>query len=533
LNRSAAKNEEGLSVLDFADFRALGELLHRSSRITRSNFVKRAFADSGSPILDESRIKQLRRIIDELLGELPSRQRTIIERCDFGGESQTAVASELGISIRHLFRERNEAQRHIVDALAQRERAATAPAVVTGASDFDSRLRLGDVLDNSGHWREGATVLERLADDVDINEQRMTIELRLCQLYVDAQRLQLARHHAERARELSQRLEPSQRWREFSVDIEFARIAIFSGDVVTASELLPNSVAQLRSRTYQTSSAQIENTIADALILRTTVDLARGDVETARDSIASARSIARDSSQLDARVAISARCLAAMVDVVSGQDIDAAREQLMQCYREALAQGILREAIFAATSAGISYRLGNRAKDAIAFLTPLSDMADVIKSSIMASDFMLVLAHANAEAGALGAAQQYLRKCQDLTQEPRGRGLSQLLASRIHLAKGDYKTALEEAESAETTLTHAGFDRFLHVALLYQAQALSGLGRNDNARRIVSAAIELAQKAQEPRYLAAAYTLMGKVTDQPTYVAAARKLRSKTPPRSH
>jgi tetratricopeptide (TPR) repeat protein len=507
-------------VLDFADFRALGEFLRRAPHLARSSFVRRALGKGGHSGLEGGVIEQLGLIVDELLDELPSRQRTIIERHDFGGESRSAVAADLGISIRHFCRERGEARRHITRALALREQSKAVTAIVSESSDVDSLLRLSEVLDNSGRWREGAAVLDRVANELASSERRVNAELQLSRLYSNAQRFALARHHVDIARTLSLRLEPAQRWRAFAADVIAANISVTSGDFASAAELLPRSIAQLRSHAYQTSDVGIEAAIADALALQANLAALQGDYKKAKRPLADILSIPRTGPQIQ----LYARSLSVAMDLYLTGPSDTGYETLVNCYHEAVAHGFLRIALSAASGISIHHRYRKQPKEAVAFLLPVEEIAYVFGASSTALDFFAELTLANIDTSAFEAALVSLRGLSE-NKEPGAVGLAELLASMIHFGLGEYQTALAKAESAETVFVKTGFDRFLPITLLCQSEALIALGLHDHARRIVPVLIDLAQKMDQHDRLAAAYDLMAKVTGRTTYVTQARKVR--------
>src|SRR5580658_10295891 len=76
--------------------------LDRPARL-RSNALLRqtSLADAD----DDELTTAVRALVDDALATLSARRRTIVVRCDLGGELCASVASALSISRRHLFRE--------------------------------------------------------------------------------------------------------------------------------------------------------------------------------------------------------------------------------------------------------------------------------------------------------------------------------------------------------------------------------------------------------------------------------------------
>ena len=94
-------------------------------------------------------------------GDRPHRQSEIVRRCVIGTEPYKAVARDLGISLRTLFRDLDGIRLRLVEELP---RYAPPSATVAVASDtFELEIRHAHLLRNMGRFEEALGVLDRLA----------------------------------------------------------------------------------------------------------------------------------------------------------------------------------------------------------------------------------------------------------------------------------------------------------------------------------------------------------------------------------
>src|ERR1700730_1564280 len=97
-------------------------------------------------------------------GDRPHRQAEIVRRCVVGTEPYKAVARDLGISLRTLFRDLDGIRLRLVEELP---RYAPPAATVSSASDtFELELRHAHLLRNMGRFEDALAVLDRLASHV-------------------------------------------------------------------------------------------------------------------------------------------------------------------------------------------------------------------------------------------------------------------------------------------------------------------------------------------------------------------------------
>jgi tetratricopeptide (TPR) repeat protein len=505
-----------------AGFRAAGEFLHRVAHITSNPFATQALEGRDESPVDIQFVRRLRTIVDSILDDLTVRQRTIIERCDFGGEAREAVVADLGISIRHFQRERLEAHERIAARLRRNTQLISA-LTIPCTNGFDDQLRLSLVLENNGHAAEGASLLEKIAKNEGSADRRIDVELRLAQLYLSSERFALAQHHTNVARTFVDHLEPSQRWRDFAIEGVCMQILQSTGENERAAKLFQRCSVQLRSWTQRSESAKVA--LADILWWRALAEAGSNELEIAERLASEARALAMSTRVAAPYVQIMTRWLSVFIKRSRPSDIDTMLRESLRCYHDAISAGLTRTALYAAATVSVAYRIDSEPFKAIAFLTPLVGTARLVGPSEGARNVIEEFASANMTLGRFEEALVHLRDLERWGHtDPHADGAMFLLTSRAQLGLGDYAAALASSEKAEAIFTRIGRQRFVGHALLEQARALVGLHHYDRARRILPIVVDLAGAANEPKSLATTYRLMAIAADDPRYFSEAQRI---------
>jgi tetratricopeptide (TPR) repeat protein len=466
----------------------------------------------------------LARVVSQILGELPPRQRAILERCDVHDENATAVAKALNISRRHLYRERRTAlcwiaQKLMTDAPPSPFRVMT----VEGDRYFD-RIALSQALENGGRWRQAADMLERLAEESADPDQRALIEIQLAYLYLRADRLAMARDRVEITRELARRARAGREWREAEADAAAASIALSAWDMRAAVRLAHRSALQLESWASGTGEIRVHNALTNALIVEADVVLGQGAIESARVLADKARDITKRNERIDRRIRIEVQANAAALDIFSGRRFEEAERELKECYRQALLFGLTNSAIIVAAELAGTYRRQGRPETAIDVCSALSEVAQ-LGDWRDRKRLLYELSNAYIEMGDLPAASIHVAALSEAVVGIASRqGPAQLTIARFHLALRSWAPALLAAEAAETSYAQLGSERLVGETLLLQVRALVGLGELTRARRLMTAATRLIEMTNSDGRIAVAYKLMAQLSGEVKYAAAARRL---------
>jgi tetratricopeptide (TPR) repeat protein len=514
-----AKRRIPAPKLDAETIRACAELLRcvDESRPVRPSALTTQIAPPNG-------IREIAKVVNAALDELSSRQREIVVRCDVKGERYGAVAKALFVSERHVFRERRVALNHIAHRVLTELRAETAPPVTVAPDAFDVRLALGQALENAGNWQAGADVLERLAVEVALPEQRGAVEVRLTHLYRDADRFALAHHHAGVARTLAEQVTGDGGLQRIEADLAAAGVAVAAGNWQLADGIAQHAIALLRPRAEGSLGTRLHDALAEALLLKAELLVDCGGVDVALDLASEARAVAGRNPR-DASVEIGARAMVALTSILLARDVARSEGLLWDCYRDAIAGGFIRGSLIIASQLALHYRLAGRPTEAVALLTPLVGTARVAGSGPAKGFVLEQLASASLATGSLGAAAAYTAELSgDPERNPLSRAAIDLSRARIQLARRESAQALEAARAAETIYANIGLGRYVGLSLDVQARALSGLGQSDSAQRTIARAVDLLKETSHPRPLASAYYAMARITGERRYAVAARRL---------
>jgi tetratricopeptide (TPR) repeat protein len=504
---------------DAETIRACGELLRRleESRSLRGNTL-------ASRISPSAEHRDVALIVSSAFGELSLRQREIVVRCDIRRERYAIVAKSLHVSERHVFRERRTALNRIAHRLFAELPAATKPSVAVAPDAFDVRVALSGALENGGNWQAAADILERLAAEVASAEERLSVEVRLARVYRDAEQIVPARHHADLARTLASRATVGGELPCIEADLALAGVAVASGDWKLAGDLAAQSIMRLRPLTPGSLGTRIPSALAEALLLKAELLVDNGGVDPALKLASEACSIVGQNAA-EPSTEISAHAMVALTSLLLAKDAQRSEESLWECYRTALAGGLIRGSLIIATHLATYYRLNDRWADALRLLAPLVSTARIAGSGWVQADVLGQLVDANLQAGSLTAAAAYAEQLSEYAAgSPLTHARVEMARARIHLARREFAPALAARGAAEAVFATVGLGRYTGMALQMQAEALAGLGESERAQRTIAQAIDVLRGTSHPRPLAKAYRVMAIITGRPRYAVAARRL---------
>lgn len=144
--------------------------------------LKELLTAIGANLEANASIAASRERLEAALSELPARWLAIVVRCDLGGELYAGVAADLGISKRHLYRERRKALALLAEVL----RVGSAPKARTTAVEVDPQLAAAVALSNTDRVARAVPILETALQWARTDAARIRILLQItsafCQL---------------------------------------------------------------------------------------------------------------------------------------------------------------------------------------------------------------------------------------------------------------------------------------------------------------------------------------------------------------
>jgi tetratricopeptide (TPR) repeat protein len=498
----------------------------------RTNAIVERIATSARVSLqscgDDELLRLVGRTIDAAVGQLPPRQRAVVQRCDLGGERYADVARALFISKRHAFRERDAAAAAILAVVL----AATPERPTNVLPRIDllaARVRQARTLEQNGHGTIATSLLEDAAATLDDSGQRNAITTRLVHLCIEGGRLADADRYLHAARDAIAGHPSLPAWQQAEVDVAEARRCATLGHIADAAQLAQSGSAVLRGALETSGDPRIASALTSALLLRAQIAHGSGDLGTAVVLAAAAHDIGTSMQQgVDVELAVEARLAHAMLQMYATDDakhIENIEQELFACYATANAAGMTRQAIRIMTHLSLLYRLMGRPELSVATLSPLTATARLIGTRNDIASFFHEIASALLEVGAPGKAQPYVSDLRvhavgNAEMEP----WAEHVISRLFLAERKYSDALISARNAEAGFSRLGQERYVGTALRFQAEALALLGQTRQAIETAQRSITILSSRSAPVRLAEAHRLLGALTGNAEHVREARRL---------
>jgi hypothetical protein len=509
------------------DARNLLRYLAFPRRLRENPLAKRIWAAWGlvPDGAEANLVKCLEASIRASLGTVSPRQRVIIERCDLANELNVQVADDLGISIRHLYRERTAALVVITSHVASRG-SEYVPATEGVPDTFAVQLSLVRTLEQNGHWIVAAEMLERLSSDLGDAERRCLVEALLTDLYIDAGRYSLAAGRVKSALELSANDRTGPAWLKAEAAVLAARLAIATGDMATGLGLARCSCTELRSWIPTSQNSRPARALLAALELCSRGAIDRGDSRAAMQLTSEALGVVRLQSP-DAGALTAARLYAAMAQIIAGNP-GRGECDLRTCYEDAIHAGQTRHALGVAVALSSYWRITARPSQSIELLSPLFQLASKVAFGDLLGGFLVELGSAAADARDLdvaGRCSDNLRTMASMT--PWIRAHAEMLEARVAYANCRFEVSLRASEAAESGFITLGRARFVGPCLQLQSQSLAALGETERALRTMQLAAEqLEGTGQHYDRLIAAYLTMAALTGESKFKIKARRLRA-------
>lgn len=296
------------------------------------------------------------------------------------------------------------------------------------------------------------------------------------------------------------------------------------GNWTLSDALTEQSIDRLRPWIDRSFDARVPSALAQALLMKAELLADNGGVDRALTLASEACSIVGRNAT-GPSTEISSHAMFAVLSSLYARDAHRAEELLRECYRAALAAGLIRGSLIIATHLSTHYRLAGRPADAARLLVPLVDTARIAGTGWVHAGVLGHLVNASFEAGALDAAAAYTAELSKYSsRNPLTQALQQTSRARVHLARQQFKPALEGARAGEAVYASIGLGRYVGLSLRIAAEALCGMGEPELARRTIAQAVDVLKDTSHPRPLAYAYRAMARITGRAKYASVARKL---------
>jgi tetratricopeptide (TPR) repeat protein len=458
-------------------------------------------------------------------GDRSHRQAEIVRRCVIGTEPYKAVARDLGISLRTLFRDLDGIRLRLAEDLPR----YTPPlaAIVNLGDNFDLELRYATLQRNMGRFDEALSILDQVAGDSSSQIQRARAYNASAVTLVDSGETDKAIVALDNARRTLAALDTSERQAaltESEVELTSAMIARVKGDTPAAFLGYERSVRKATEFVEITPSTAIDILVrahAQSAVLRWLI----GDIESAGNEVEGAwNELERlDDPPDDAHYALLAA--SSMVHLVKDGDVAWAMREMSAAAVLAERRGMLHDALMALGWLASMERLNGNSEGAAQTTRRTIGIA---KATMKGTEFALLSAAAAetlAEVGDLATATRLIAEGRARVQ-PGGAGWArlELAEASMLLLSRRYAEALAVAQRAGEAMQRQGKAGFVGYAYLLRALAHEGRGERAQALLAVRESLPLMERLGKSPELVAAYELSARLTGNRTHKANALDL---------
>ncbi|MFI5388377.1 MAG: hypothetical protein ACHQY2_01555 [Candidatus Eremiobacterales bacterium] len=459
-------------------------------------------------------------------GDRSHRQSEIVRRCVVGTEPYKAVARDLGISLRTLFRDLDGIRLRLVEDLPRY--APPMLAVVNLGDSFDLELRYATLLRNMGRFDDALGVLDQVASNSTSHLQRARAFNAAAMTLVDSgytEKAATAVENARRAIATSQSPKDTQSLLvECDIDLSSATIARVRGETPAAFQGYDLAAAKSTGLVGESPVGATDVLVrahANSAVLRWLT----GDIETAGRDVENAwNALERlDDPPDDAHYALLAA--SSMVHLVKDGDVAWAMREMSAAAVLAERRGMLHDALMALGWLSSMERLNGNAEGAAQTTRRTIGIA---RATMKGTEFALLSAAAaesEAEVGDFDAARRLIDEGRSrVEQGGAGWARLELAEAELLLLSHRYVEALAASLRAGEAMQRQGKAGFVGYACLIRALAHEGRGERAQALLAVREALPLIERFGKSPELVAAYELSARLTGNRTHKANALDL---------
>jgi tetratricopeptide (TPR) repeat protein len=525
---------------------AARHLLHnlRNAKALRQNpLVAHLFSDGGSlgsqDLSDRVVISRVVQAVASVLrglgpgdgnpfdGNRPSRQTEIIRRCVLGAEPYKAVARDLAISLRTLFRDLDGIRLRLAEELP---RYSPAPAIVEAAADtFELEIRHAHLLRNMGRFDEALAVLDRLVSAAGSPLQRVRAWNSSAIALVDSGETEKASAKVTQARAALLRLD----------DVSEAPKALAGGDIELTDGMIYRVVGDTRgaiesydkaaeqsSKFLQVAPESAVDVFVRAQAQTAVISWLTGDMASASMAVEHGWNALEGMADPPESAHYALLASSALVHVVADGDVAWAIREMSAAAVLAERRGMLHDALMAlGYLSGLQRSAGNLAG---ALETSRRTIA-IARNTMTGTEFAQLCAAAAGNEADGGDAVTAMRLIEEgrARVAPGGSGWARLLLGEAHalLAGKRYAETIATAERAVEAMQRQG--KAVFVGSAYYLKAVAHEHRGERAQALLASreALPLLERFGKSPELAAALELSARLTGNRRLQASAVELR--------
>jgi tetratricopeptide (TPR) repeat protein len=462
------------------------------------------------------------------LKQLPERWRAIVLRCDLGRELHRAVATDLGISKRHLYRERLKALHLLSERFASARALPAIPKVVTADIDVAVSGIISNLF-NTQSVGKAVPILEAALRDVARPGSRIRLLMKLCDVHCQLGTLNKADNDLFLAYQTFESstfdVEETHTLRLELAEAE-SNLLRYRQDPSRAEQRLVRAIRYCVS--IGISGVAVNRALAKAQV-------ALANLLGTRDRYVAAVGYASEADRiigdypfdmpLRSRVMTQLATMRFFGGVTPAQVIVS---DLKSAFSVAQTNGFAVDMIQAATVLSFLHSFAGDHDEAIAYARTVVNIADAgALRGAFVTGARYALASTQVAAGHVGAAMENLQHLYALQAKDGDSGFpfTKFLESQVLYAGRHYYGALRAAQAAVVDLERSQNIRSQGAAFEVRAAIEDRLGERRRAQESVDIALALLERGAPAGLLARAYERSARLTGNTRHRVAARALR--------
>ncbi|MGC2406303.1 MAG: hypothetical protein WA431_07835 [Candidatus Cybelea sp.] len=472
----------------------------------------------------------LRNAIDEAIATLPPLDRTILHRCDIDREIPSAVAAEVGISERHLYRKRARIFERLASLFVG---SATIRRLhQTGdAPDMGDLLAKSRALQENGAQSAAIDLLENLASQCGDRADRVRVLLRLAELYASfglTNRAQITATAAAETAAQTRRIEIG-----LEAEMLVARASILDeciGSPVQAEQLARHAADLLTASQCFKYDPRSASVLILALCRCCQVYAAEGQLDDLRLASLRAREVLAFLQAPSADTQIEILFADALMKSFCLRDLEGSKYDLSRAMDIAQKAGFTLSSIMLATNLADVFNLQGNPTSAANILIPILPIARSLGNRNVLLGVLLALGNSLIEARDFAGARDIVEEAMRLSTDNKSLNASRDRAfAKVKLGSKDFIGALDISRVAQSAFARIGKSRLIGMPLLIEAEALASLGHRQASIKTIRSAIDALTGRNHPAALARAYDLLGRISGKRTYRDYAKRLKLEPP----
>ena len=456
--------------------------------------------------------------IAEMAHEYGNTERTrrcqqIVMRCDLAGEEHKAVAADLGICRRQLYRYRQMAREYLAARLQTRFQAP--PATVIDA--FGMRMSHVQAKRNAGNAHGALAGVETILREERRPRERVAALTTLADLLLELHEHNRAEEALAEARSTLAASETTARSNaecEARINAAEARLLWEQGFEQRATAADRDAAGLIERISHDPDPAVRQFGVSMALRCSWR-SLSSGNFDAARDEVNAAQKLMETAGDAPAALRVNMLIARASLNCITNAEYPGSMQTLFEALEMSERESLPEHMLNALIALSVAQQLQGDINSA--YRTALEPSEFARELSTPATYMLYILRLAELEVG-LGNTQLAVQRTTQARSEGPGVSFASMVSLCIEaealLRQGDAELAAERAEQAEAIAAQRGNARMRGATLRILAEAMHALGLRDRAVEHIRSCVAILETSGHRLSLQRAYATSERITGQ-------------------